>query len=257
MSVSRGKFLKALGKALPGMVLGTGTGLAAQKLLGKVAAASGTVMREPIGAAAGKISPVEFIKSGLPGGNRIALTFDDGPNPGVTDLILDELRQRSLHATFFMIGERIAAAPDLARRVLAEGHEIGNHTLTHPKLTTLSDQQVEWEIGKTQEIMDDLLKHRARLFRPPYGALRQNQAWLVQKAGLRVILWNVDSVDWSQPGETQMAETILAQTQPGSIILCHDLYAQTAKGLGPLLDTLLQRGFVFSTVTTLLETRSS
>jgi peptidoglycan/xylan/chitin deacetylase (PgdA/CDA1 family) len=257
MSVSRGKFLKSLGKALPGMVLGGGMGLAgaAQKLIGKVAAASEAGMKLPTPAAtspAEKIPTVDFIKSGPPRGNQIALTFDDGPTPGVTDRILDELKRRGFRATFFMIGERIAAAPDLARRVLAEGHEIGNHTLTHPKLTTLSDSQVKWEIEKTQEMMEEHLNFRARLFRPPYGALRKNQAGIVQDAGLEIILWSVDSVDWSQPGEARIVETVLAPTQPGSIILCHDLYEQTANSLGSMLDGLFARGFSFSKVSQLL-----
>ena len=160
MAVSRGKFLKSLGKSIPGMVLGGGITTAAQKVLGKVAAVSGepAIPSAPADPATVKVEPVEFIKQGPAEGNRIALTFDDGPTPGVTDLILDELKQRGLRATFFMIGNGITAAPDLARRVLVEGHEVGNHTLTHPKLTALPDAQVEAEVDKTQEIIRDVLR---------------------------------------------------------------------------------------------------
>jgi len=254
MSVTRGKFLKALGKSIPGMVLGGGVATAAQKLLGKMAAASGAT-EMPIANAREEITrdtKIEFIMSGPPGGNRIALTFDDGPTPGVTELVLDELRRRGLHATFFMIGERIAAAPDLARRVLAEGHEVGNHTLTHPKLTTLADQQVEAEIQRTQDLMDDVLNRRATWFRPPYGALRQNQAGMVARKGLGIVLWSVNPGDWAQPGEARIVATVLGETRPGSIILCHDLHRQTADGLGPILDGLLERGLTFATVSSLL-----
>ena len=255
MSVSRGTFLKSLGKSLPGMVLGGGAATAARTLLSKMASASGAKETPAVGAepeiakATGK---VEFIKSGPAGGNRVALTFDDGPTPGVTGLILDELKRRNLHATFFMIGQRIAAAPDLARRVLAEGHDVGNHTFTHPNLTTLADQQVEAEIQKTQDIMGEVLNHRAVWFRPPYGTLRQKQAGILQKAGLRVVLWNVSTEDWSQPGESKIVGTVLAETTPGSIILCHDLYPQTANSVGPILDGLLERGFLPATLSALL-----
>jgi peptidoglycan/xylan/chitin deacetylase (PgdA/CDA1 family) len=254
MSVTRGKFLKELGKSLPGMVLGSGVATAAHKLLGKMAAASGA-MEIPFPAAASQpeLAKIEFIKSGPTDGNRIALTFDDGPTPGVTELILDELRKRKLQATFFMIGQRIAAAPDLVRRLWAQGHEVGNHTFTHPKLTTLTDAQVEEEIEKTQEIMDEVLHHRAAWFRPPYGALRQNQAGLLAKRDLGIVLWSVDSQDWSQPGADKIAGTILAETKPGSIILCHDLHPQTAEGIGAILDGLLERGFLFATLSALLE----
>lgn len=264
MSVTRGTFLKALGKSLPGMVLGSGIATAAQKVLGKMAAASGAPVAKdfpvpsPASAANSKIAGVvqdakiEFITSGPAVGNRIALTFDDGPTPGVTNLILDELKRRKLHATFFMIGQRIAAAPDLARRVLAEGHEVGNHTFTHPKLTTLPDAQVEAEIQKTQDIMDEVLNHRAAWFRPPYGDLRRNQAGLLTNRGLGIVLWSIDSQDWSHPGEGKIVETVLAETKPGSIILCHDKHRPTADGVGLILDGLLERGFTFATLSELL-----
>jgi peptidoglycan/xylan/chitin deacetylase (PgdA/CDA1 family) len=265
MSITRGEFLKSLRKSIPGMVLGGGIATAAQKVLGKMAAVSSppgaTEVPSPAAAANPKIAEtawnahvarVEFITSGPPDGNRIALTFDDGPTPGVTDLILDELKRRKLHATFFMIGQRIAAAPDLARRVLAEGHEVGNHTFTHPKLTTLADREVEAEIQKTQDIMADALNYHAAWFRPPYGALRQNQAGLLASRGLGIVLWSVDSQDWSQPGAPKIVETALAETKPGSILLCHDRHQQTAHAIGPILDGLLECGFTFATLSTLL-----
>jgi len=254
--MSRGEFLKSLKKSIPGMVLGGGVAVAAQKFLGKIAAASGpveipAVMKPEITLAAEGIK-IDFITKGPPDGNRIALTFDDGPTPGVTDRILDELQRYGLQATFFMIGERIAAAPDLALRVLAEGHEVGNHTFTHPKLTTLSDRQFEAEIRATEEIMAKVLNHRAGWFRPPYGELRQNQAHLLARKSLGIVLWSVDSEDWSQPGEAQIAGKILDQTKPGSIILCHDKGPQTANALRETLDRLLERDFQFATLSTLL-----
>ncbi len=113
MSVSRGKFLKQLGKSIPGMVLGGGVTGAAQSLLRKMAAASGA-LKTPVLAGKKEITrgeKIDFIKSGPADGNRIALTFDDGPTPGVTDRILDELAKRNVKATFFMIGKHIARAP--------------------------------------------------------------------------------------------------------------------------------------------------
>jgi len=257
MSVSRGTFLKALGKSIPGMVVGSGAAAAAQKLLSKMAAASGTPIaaEQPAATApsSSKTAPkIEFIRHGPAEGNRVALTFDDGPTPGVTDRILDELKQRNLHATFFMIGQRIAAAPELARRVLAEGHEIGNHSYTHPDLTKLPEAEIAAEIEKTQEIMRDTLNHCARFFRPPYGVFRRNHGSILQQAGLRAILWTVDTADWSQPGEDEIVRKILADTAPGAIILCHDMHQQTANCTGRILDGLHDRGFVASTLSGLL-----
>jgi peptidoglycan/xylan/chitin deacetylase (PgdA/CDA1 family) len=255
MSISRGKFLKELGKSLPGMVLGGGIATAAQTLLGKMSAASGTpLVRPPTISPTPRqdILPPRFISSGPSEGVKIALTFDDGPTPGVTDGILDILKERQIQATFFMIGSRIAAAPDLARRVLSEGHEAGNHTFTHAKLTTLPDDKVDAEIESTRALMQEALNYQAKWFRPPFGALRTNQSPLVQKAGLGVVLWSVDANDWSQPGVERIVEKILEQVKAGSIILCHDLHAQTREALPLLLDGLEQRDFELVSLTNLL-----
>jgi peptidoglycan-N-acetylglucosamine deacetylase len=257
MSVSRGAFLKALGKSLPGMVLGSGAATAAYKLFSKMAAVSDAPdeVKSPSTTPRQEAPPaakIEFIKSGSPEGNRIALTFDDGPTPGVTERILDALEQRQLHATFFMIGQKISATPDLARRVLAEGHEIGNHTFTHPKLTDLPPAQVETEIQKSVDVMHDVLGYRAAWFRAPYDALRQNQAPVVAQKGLGVVAWSVNPNDWAQPGEEKIIAIILAETKPGSIIVCHDLHAQTANALDRILDGLLERGLQFVALSPLM-----
>ncbi len=255
MSVTRGKFLKDLGKSLPGMMFGTGAA-AAHTLLSKIAAVSRVPENPgpvpPPNPATKPAPSLEFITSGPTDNNQIALTFDDGPTPGVTDRILDELKLRKLHATFFMIGERIAAAPDLARRVLAEGHDIGNHTYTHPKLTALPESQVIAEIRKTQDIIAKEMNYSARWFRPPYGAFRADQSALVEQAGMRVVLWNIDPSDWSQPGEDKITGTIFEKAAAGAIVVCHDFSEQTANCMGVLLDGLLTRGLTPVTLSRLL-----
>lgn len=257
MSVTRGTFLKSLGKSLPGMVLGSTAAMTARKFLAKIAAVSGETeisasKSTPAMPNDTKPAPAEFIHSGPAAGNRVALTFDDGPIPGVTDCILDELKQRGLRATFFMIGRCVAAAPDLARRVLAEGHDVANHTFTHPNLTELSDAQVAHEIQQTQDVFADLLSHRPAWFRAPYGLLRKNQAELVHSRGMRVAMWTVDTKDWSEPGEEQILAAVFRDPKPGAIILCHDNHAQTANAVGPMLDGLLQRGFTPVTLSELM-----
>ena len=254
MSVTRGDFLKQLGKSLPGMVLGSGVAFAAQKVLGKVVAASGAMEgpEAPVTREAAADAEIEFIRHGPLDRPQVALTFDDGPTPGVTDLILDELKRRDLKATFFMIGQRIAAAPDLARRVLDEGHDIGNHTYTHPKLTTMCDAEVVAEIERTQDAIAEHLHYGSAWFRPPYGMLRQNQAHLLQARGLGIVMWNVDPRDWSQPGESKIIETILKESKPGSIIVCHDSHRQTADSLPGAVTGLLDRGLTPVTLSKLL-----
>ena len=260
MSVTRGKFLKELGKSLPGMVLGSGVAAAAHKVIGKMAAAAN--VGEPISGkppitgapepAAGE-DKVEFIHHGPATRNHVALTFDDGPTPGVTDRILDELQHRGLHATFFMIGERIQESPDLARRVLAEGHDIGHHTMTHPKLTALPDAKVAGEIEQTLGVMREVLGHQPAWFRPPFGELRRNQAPLVTKHGMRIVFWNVDPRDWSRPSPETITATILTNAAAGSIIVCHDVHDQTADALAAILDGLQERALSPVSLRVLLE----
>lgn len=197
-------------------------------------------------------APVHFIGSGNGFGNRIAITFDDGPTPGVTNVVLDELKKRNLRSTFFMIGKRVLAAPELAQRVLAEGHEVCNHTFNHLKLNTLPDQQVDWEIQKTQDTIGEVLNQHPTWLRPPYGAFRKNQIGIPQSKDLGVVFWSVDPRDWAQPGEDKIVNTILSETKPGSIILCHDLHQQTAHCVGRILDGLLERDFEFTNISTFL-----
>ena len=247
MSVSRANFLKSLGKSVTGLALGTGVATAAQALAGKFG---------PIREAESTSPPVEkavpFHTSGPGEGNRIALTFDDGPTPGVTEIVLEELGKRKLHTTFFMVGQRVLEAPELARRVATEGHEIGNHTFNHLKLTTLSDQRVDEELQQLQETLGETVGFRPVWLRPPYGALRKNQAGIAERNNLGVVLWNIDAHDWSQPGVDAIVETVLTGAAAGSIVLCHDLHRQTAESLPQILDGLQERGFNFVTVSRLL-----
>jgi len=234
---------------MTGMALGTGVA-AAQALVARMAAVAPETP-QPVDKKA-ETAPDPFINCGPSAGNRIALTFDDGPTPGVTDRILDELKQRGLHATFFMIGEKIAESPELARRVAAEGHEIGNHTFTHPKLNTLPDQQAALEIQQAQDIVGEIVQKHPVTFRPPYLAFRKNQAPIAHTKGLQIICGDVDSHDWSQPGEDKIIQEILSKTKSGSIIICHDLYPQTANCIGHILDEFLKCKFNFTTISSLL-----
>jgi len=247
MSVSRAQFLKSLGASVTGLALGSGIASAAQALVGNAGATSPAPVVPGL-----ETNNVHFIGSGPSAGNRIAITFDDGPTPGVTEVVLDELKKRNLHSTFFMIGKRVVDAPELALRVLAEGHEVCNHTFNHLKLNTLPDQQVEWEIQKTQDTLCEVLNQCPTWLRPPYGAFRKNQIGIPQSKQLGVVFWSVDPRDWSQPGEGQIVETILTHTKPGSIILCHDLHKQTANCVGQILDGLLERKFEFVSISAFL-----
>jgi peptidoglycan/xylan/chitin deacetylase (PgdA/CDA1 family) len=183
----------------------------------------------------------------------IAMTFDDGPSAENTPRLLDMLRQRNIKVTFFMIGQNVAANPDIVRRILADGHEIGNHTWTHPQLSKLSDDKVTSEITKTQEAIKEASGYTPTLLRPPYGAITPRQReWISSQFGLNVILWSVDPFDWKRPGSAVITQRILSQARPGAIILSHDIHKQTVDAMPATLDGLIAKGYKFVTVSQLI-----
>jgi peptidoglycan/xylan/chitin deacetylase (PgdA/CDA1 family) len=185
-----------------------------------------------------------FVNSGPGFGNRLALTFDDGPSPGVTDRVLEELAKRNLRATFFMIGSKVAAYKSLAKEVFDAGHELANHTYTHPKLSSLSSERVTQELQKTQDILAEITGRVPNWFRPPYGAFnREGQGSIPRGKDLGVAYWSVDPRDWAQPGVRSIVEHIAKNAKPGSIILLHDLHRQTADATGEVLDRLEDKAY--------------
>jgi peptidoglycan-N-acetylglucosamine deacetylase len=183
----------------------------------------------------------------------IAMTFDDGPSAENTPRLLDMLKQRNIKATFFLIGQNVASNPDLVRRILSEGHEIGNHSWTHPQLSRLSDQKVTAEITKTHDAIKDASGFTPTLLRPPYGAITSRQReWIENQFGLSIILWSVDPFDWKRPGASVITQRILSQARPGAIILSHDIHKQTVDAMPATLDSLMRKGFKFVTVSQLI-----
>ena len=186
-------------------------------------------------------------------GNFIALTFDDGPHPKNTPRLLDMLRQRNIKATFYVIGNSVNLYPEIARRIVAEGHEIGNHTYNHPNLTKLSNASVRKELDTTRDAIIRATGVRPRTMRPPYGALRTSQRQMIKSEyGYPTILWDVDPLDWKRPGTAVVKSRILSGTKSGSIVLAHDLHSTTVDAMPTTLDALLAKGFRFVTVSQLL-----
>jgi len=189
----------------------------------------------------------------LVSGNYIAMTFDDGPHPQNTPRLLDMLRARNIKATFYVIGRSVDIYPQVVRRTVAEGHEIGNHSHTHRLLSKLSDDELRQEMSRCQNAIGRAAGVRPRTMRPPYGGLLQRQRELVHREfGYPVILWSVDPLDWKRPGASVVTSRILAAASSGGIILSHDLHGQTVDAMPATLDGLLRRGFKFVTVSQLL-----
>lgn len=179
----------------------------------------------------------------------VALTFDDGPDSKTTPQALEILKRYNAKATFFMVGQNVAANPELAKRVLDEGHQLGIHTWSHPDLTKLPLNQSKKEILDTQEAIYKATGIRPMITRPPYGAINSTVQNAVDQS---FIMWSVDSLDWKTRNTKAIMQEIV-KTQPGSIILMHDIHQTTIDALPSVLDYLKNNGYTLVTVDELLD----
>jgi len=186
-------------------------------------------------------------------GPFIAMTFDDGPHASNTPRLLDMLKARNIRATFFTVGSRTVTYPGIMRRIIADGHELANHTWTHPKLSSLSDNAVRSELKRAHSALVNL-GVAPRMYRPPYGAItaRQKQ-WIMNEFGYPTIQWSVDPEDWRTKSAALTRSRILNQTRPGAIILVHDIHVSSIDAMPGTLDGLLAKGFRFVKVSELME----
>ncbi len=186
---------------------------------------------------------------------KIALTFDDGPHPRYTDEILSILEKEGIKATFFTIGCNVKQYPEVARRVIAAGHEIGNHTYTHPLVPLVSAQTIEEEIALTDTLLLSLGCTRPVFFRPPQGKFPSDKAGLLQRTGKIAVLWSIDTRDWEHKPTDEIVRMVENEVAGGDIILFHDFVggeSQTIPAIKKLIPTLKERGYQFVTLSELL-----
>jgi peptidoglycan-N-acetylglucosamine deacetylase len=185
-----------------------------------------------------------------------ALTFDDGPHPRFTAPMLDVLDQHGVKATFFMMGRNVERHPALAREVLRRGHELGNHSYSHPKLIWMSPRRVRDEIERTDRLLRDLGVPEPIHFRPPHAAKFVILPYILVRMKKLSVLGDVDPEEWKRPPAAVMIGSILRQVRPGSIIGLHDpLGAETLRTAQAVIPALIQQGYRFETVSQLVRRR--
>ncbi|WP_326553823.1 polysaccharide deacetylase family protein [Micromonospora sp. NBC_01813] len=184
-------------------------------------------------------------------GGRVALTIDDGPDPRWTPAVLTLLARYDVPATFFLIGERVAEHPELARRIAAAGHQIGNHSMRHPMpFAALPSSVLRAEIDQAQQHIVDATGVAPRLFRAPSGGWSTDVLAATVAAGLTPVDWTVNSGDWKEPGVGHITRA-LSRAGSGHVLLCHDGggdRSQTVTALATVIPRLLHRGLRFVTV---------
>lgn len=186
-------------------------------------------------------------------GPYIALTFDDGPHATLTPKLLDLLAAHQMRATFFVVGQNATDHPDILRRAIRDGHEIANHCWSHPNLAKISDEAARRELQKTDDAIFAAIGKHPTLMRPPYGSITARQKrWIHDDFGYRIIIWDVDPLDWKRPGPSVVCSRILKETRPGSIVLAHDIHSPTIEAMSATFDQLDRKGFKSVTVSELL-----
>ncbi|WP_407936284.1 polysaccharide deacetylase family protein [Litchfieldia alkalitelluris] len=191
----------------------------------------------------------------------VAITFDDGPNPLYTKQVLDIFQEVSGKATFYMIGEQMDKHPDVVKMVVSQGHEIGNHTFTHPMLTKLSSEDCFKEFEQTDLLIQELTGSRPTTFRPPYINYNNETLEMAEKFGYHSIgALNMDALDWEQPGVDHILLKSRNHVSNGSILLFHDGFgdrSQTIEAVRALVFELKEQGYQLVTVSELLMAQSN
>lgn len=180
---------------------------------------------------------------------KIALTFDDGPHPYYTEQLLDGLKERGVHATFFVTGEHAELHPDVIKRMQEEGHLIGNHTYSHIQLTKSNRETFKQELIQTNEILEDITGEEVQYVRPPYGSWDKS---FEKELNMFPVLWTVDPLDWCSSNVSCITEKIVDNVEENDIILMHDYYDTSVTAALKVVDELLEEGYEFVTVEEIL-----
>lgn len=191
--------------------------------------------------------PVISKTAGTP--KYIALTFDDGPSWKYTPILLDGLKERGVHATFFLMGKNIEGEEDIVKRMSEEGHLIGNHSYEHIQLTKAGAKAVCEAVEHTQEQIEAITGKRPEYIRPPYGDWNEE---LEEEIGMTPVLWSLDSLDWKLKDTGKIIHQVLKDVKDGDIILLHDIFPSSVEAALELIDILQKEGYVFVTADELL-----
>lgn len=187
------------------------------------------------------------------GGQYIMLTFDDGPHSQLTPKLLEILKAKKVRATFFVLGSKAMNHAELLQRMVADGHEIGNHGWNHGILSKMSRIQMSQQIRQTTATISAVVNRTVPLMRPPYGNtnIQINDA-IKKEEQMQVVLWNLDSKDWETIDPAAVEKQIVDFAKPGDIILCHDIHSHTVDAMARVIDTLHSQGYEFLTVSEML-----
>lgn len=186
---------------------------------------------------------------------KIALTFDDGPHPRYTGQILDVLEEYDIKATFFVVGVNAKNYPDSLIDVIKRGHEIGNHTYSHPHVSGLNTYTLTDEVEECESTIYGLTDYKTKLFRPPEGMIDADVRTVLRSLDYKVIMWDIDTRDWAHEPPEKIAEKVISNIASGDIILMHDYIGHnspTVEAIKIFIPVLLEKGYKFVVVSELI-----
>lgn len=201
-----------------------------------------------------KEGPVVRVKKQTPPRKKVALTFDDGPDPKYTPQLLEILQKEQVVATFFVVGERVGHYPDVVRRINREGHLIANHSFTHTDFEHLTNEEiVKLELDPASKAVEKLTGYYPLIMRPPYGSLRTDSVNFLRGEGWHIVRWSLDTFDWDRTRNKpeRIINRILELHHPNAIVLMHCNNKATVEVLPQVIKTLRDLGYDFVTVTDL------
>ena len=176
---------------------------------------------------------------------KVAITFDDGPNPDYTACLLEGLKERGVSATFFLLGKEAEKYPELVLQMYEEGHLVATHSYDHVNLCNLSDAEAIEQVVKTNRIIEEITGECPQFIRPPYGCWKEN---LDYETEMLKVLWNVDPLDWNTNSSAVIVKRVLKDVEDGDIILLHDASQSSVNAAFEIIDQLQKEGYYFVTV---------
>ena len=183
---------------------------------------------------------------------KVAISFDACWGASYSPEILKILRDNNLKTTFFLTGFWVEKYPEMVKKIAEDGHEIGNHTYSHPHLNSLAEEQIKEELERVGKMIFELTKKQPTLFRPPFGEYNNNVIATAEKAGYRTIQWSIDSLDWQELGKEPMVKRITENLHPGAIVLFHNNGRYTVEALPEIISHIKKQGYEILPISELL-----
>ena len=199
------------------------------------------------------ISSPGAISSFSPGGQYVMLTFDDGPHPDITPKILDILKSKRIRATFFVLGMKVAENQHILKRIVDEGHEVAAHGWNHNAITKITHAHLVNNLNQTKNAIYTATNKTPVIYRPPFGLSNADiNTYITKEQKMKVILWSIDSQDWEIKDPTIIAKNIIDKTEPGDVILCHDVHQHTVEAVSLIVEGLTKADYEFLTLSQML-----